>query len=101
MTRRISAEEFTAAEGVGDWRAEGETAQARFRTGNFALGVQLVVAIGELADAANHHPDVDLRYPSVSVRLTTHDSGGLTGKDVDLARRISAAARELGVSARG
>jgi hypothetical protein len=51
-----------------------------------------------LADAANHHPDVDLRYEGVTVRLKTHDIDGLSELDVTLARQISAA-RELGVSA--
>jgi pterin-4a-carbinolamine dehydratase len=97
MTERISDEEFRAAEGVDAWRAEGETASARFATGSFAAGVALINRIGILADAANHHPDVDLRYPTVDVRLTTHDAGGLTRKDVELAREISAAARSLGI----
>jgi pterin-4a-carbinolamine dehydratase len=57
-----------------------------------------VVEVGALADAADHHPDVDLRYPSVTVRLTTHDAGGLTAKDVALARRIDAAARHQGIA---
>ena len=99
MTERISAEDFRRAGGVDDWAVEGESAEAVFRTGSFAAGVALVERIGILADTANHHPDVDLRYPSVAVRLTTHDSGGLTDKDVSLARAISEAARKLGVSA--
>ena len=72
---------------------------AYFATGSFRAGVALVDAIGALADAANHHPDVDLRYPSVVVWLSTHDVGGLSSRDVELARQISAAARELGVTA--
>jgi len=52
-----------------------------------------------LADAANHHPDVDLRYAGVTVRLWTHDVNGLSERDVELARRISAAARQLAVAA--
>ncbi len=56
-------------------------------------------AIGRLAAAANHHPDVDLRSDGVTVRLRTHDIDGLSERDVALARQISAAARELGVPA--
>lgn len=97
MTERITAEQFNQAEGVTGWTAEGERARAVFRTGSFAAGIALVNRIGVLADAANHHPDVDLRYPSVTVELTTHDAGGLTGKDLALAREISAAAAELGM----
>jgi 4a-hydroxytetrahydrobiopterin dehydratase len=80
-----------------DWRVVRDDASTHFRTGSFAAGVALVDAIGKLADAANHHPDVDLRYDGVTVRLKTHSEGGLTERDVALARQISAAARELEV----
>jgi 4a-hydroxytetrahydrobiopterin dehydratase len=56
-----------------------------------------VRAIGELADAANHHPDVDLRYPAVTVRLQTHEIGGLSERDAALAVQIEDAARRLGI----
>jgi 4a-hydroxytetrahydrobiopterin dehydratase len=99
MTERISPREFHEAGGVDDWRVVFAGACAYFKTGSFRAGVALVNAIGELADAANHHPDVDLRYPGVTVRLITHDVGGLSARDVELARQISAAARDLGVTA--
>ena len=79
------------------WRVVRDDASARFRTGSFAAGVELVDAIGRLADAANHHPDVDLRPDGVTVRVRTHSTGGLSERDVDLARQVSEAARELGV----
>jgi 4a-hydroxytetrahydrobiopterin dehydratase len=100
MTDRITAEEFLGSPGVEDWTVEGDKARASFRTRVFDVGVTLINRIGILADGANHHPDVDLRYASVTVYLTTHDAGGLTMKDVALARDISAAARDLGVSPR-
>jgi 4a-hydroxytetrahydrobiopterin dehydratase len=100
MVTPITAEQFAAAEGVQDWSVLGSgEVGARFRTGSFARGVDLVVRIGALADAADHHPDVDLRYPSVTVRLSTHEVDGLSERDVALAREISAAARELGIEA--
>jgi 4a-hydroxytetrahydrobiopterin dehydratase len=99
MTERITPRQFHEADGVEDWRVLFSGACAHFRTGSFATGVALVDAIGRLADAANHHPDVDLRYPAVTVRLVTHEVDGLSGRDVALARQISAAARELGVAA--
>jgi 4a-hydroxytetrahydrobiopterin dehydratase len=99
MGGRITAGQFHAAEGVQDWRVVAGGACAHFRTGSFAAGVELVDAIGELADAADHHPDVDLRYAGVTVRLVSHDVGGLSERDVALARQISAAARELDVPA--
>ena len=95
MTERITPQQFHEAAGVEDWRVLFEGACAVFRTGSFAVGVALVDAIGRLADAANHHPDVDLRYTGVRVRLMTHDVDGLSERDVTLARQISAAARGL------
>ena len=99
MSDSITAEEFTGAEGLRDWRVADQVASARFHTGSFATGVEFVVAIGRDADAANHHPDVDLRYDHVDVYLTSHDVGGLSRRDMALARKISAAARKVGAKA--
>ena len=101
MTDLISAKQFRDAVGVEDWRTifGGGWACAYFRTGSFAVGVEFVRAIGEVAAAANHHPDVDLRPEGVSVKLFTSDFGGLSEQDVAVARQISAAAAELGVPA--
>ena len=90
--------EFDAA-GLPDWRMFGPALQTRFRTGNFANGLRLLNAIGEAAEAANHHPDLDLRYPHLNIKLSSHDAGGVTNRDVDLARKISELAAEQGVTA--
>lgn len=98
MTDRIDANTFRRADGVGDWQPLDELeVTATFRTRSFARGVELITEIGRLADAMDHHPDVDLRYGSVTLRLTTHDADGLTHLDVELARQISDAARSLGI----
>jgi len=99
MSDSISPRDFRAAEGTGDWRVVGDGARAFFRTGSFAKGAAFVAAIGELADAANHHPDIDLRYGAVGVRLTSHDVGDISERDLALARQISEAARALGIRA--
>ncbi len=93
MSETIKPERFHEV----DWRVVRNDASTHFRTGSFAAGVALIDAIGKLADAANHHPDVDLRYHGVTVRLRTHSESRLTERDVALARQISNAARELGV----
>jgi 4a-hydroxytetrahydrobiopterin dehydratase len=82
---------------VEDWRVlwGGGYACAYFRAGSFGAGADLVRAISEYSAAANHYPDVDLRPEGVTVRLSTRDVQGLTRRDVDLARKISVAAREL------
>jgi 4a-hydroxytetrahydrobiopterin dehydratase len=94
----LSFTDVEAAE-LSDWRQLFEALRTRFLTGDFATGLRLVNRIGELAEQANHHPDVDLRYPHVNVTLFSHDVFGVTSRDVDLARRISAAAADLGVPA--
>lgn len=95
MTERITPRQFHSSDGIEDWRVLSNGACAHFRTGTFASGVQFIEAIGQLADAADHHPDVDLRYSSVTVRLSTHEVSGLSQRDVELAREISSAARRL------
>jgi 4a-hydroxytetrahydrobiopterin dehydratase len=99
MTTRIAPDDFDAAVGDLGWRALFEGGHACFRTGSFASGVRLIEAIGRLAEAAGHHPDVDLRYGAVTVRLFTHDAMSLTDDDVALAREISKAATQLGIEA--
>ena len=61
--------------------------------------LKLVKKIGKAADKADHHPDVDLSYPLVDVRLSSHDAGGVTSRDIDLARQISGFAADLDVEA--
>jgi 4a-hydroxytetrahydrobiopterin dehydratase len=102
MTETITPQQFHEAEGIEDWRVLTNVACAHFRTGSFAAGVALIDAIGRLAEAADHHPDVDLRPDGVTVRLTTTTPDHffwLSERDVEVARQISAAARELGASA--
>jgi 4a-hydroxytetrahydrobiopterin dehydratase len=99
MTEPVTPRQFHEAEGVEDWRVLFGQATAYFRTGSFAKGVALVNAIGRLANAADHHPAVDLRYGGVTVRVMTHAIGALSERDVALARQISAAARNLDIAA--
>lgn len=95
---RLSHDQILEA-GLDDWRKVLDRLRARFRTGDFATGVALVDRIGAAADEADHHPDVSLTYPEVIVTLSSHDVGGVTSRDVELARRISGFAAELGAEA--
>ncbi|AYY15437.1 4a-hydroxytetrahydrobiopterin dehydratase [Actinobacteria bacterium YIM 96077] len=79
------------------WRVLLDRVHATFRTGSFAKGAEFIARITELAEDANHHPDVDLRYPAVHISLISHDVGGLTMRDINLARQISQLAEELGI----
>lgn len=87
------------AEGLQDWRYGLGALLARFETGDFATGAALAQSIAGAADELDHHPDVDLRYTHVLVRTTSHDVGTVTSRDLDLARRISGLAAELGAAA--
>src|SRR2546426_3604308 len=102
MTDRITPTRFHESDGVEDWRVVGEGACAYFRTGSFAMGAGLVKAISELAGLDDHHPDVDLRHEGVMVRLITiaQDYMGMTERDVELARQISAGAGQLNLPPR-
>lgn len=101
MSEHIGARQFHEADGTQDWRVISEGACSFFRTGSFAAGARLVAAIAALPGVDAHHPDVDLRGDGVTVRLITHthDYYGMSTDDVELARRISALARELGAPA--
>jgi 4a-hydroxytetrahydrobiopterin dehydratase len=86
-------------EGLDGWRKVLDRLIVRYETGSFNAGTALVTRIAEVADAANHHPDVDLRYPHVTVSLKSHDVNAITPRDIRLAHKISELAAEAGVSA--
>lgn len=85
--------------GLTDWRMLATALHARFRTTTFTAGLRFVTAVTELAEEADHHPDVTLSYPHVDLALVSHDVGRVTRRDLDLARRISDVAREQGIAA--
>ena len=101
MSDPISARQFQDAEGLEDWRVLSEGACVFFRTGSFADSARLVGAIAEIAGVGAHPPAVDVRAGGVTVRLisVSDDYFGMTERDVEVARKVSAAAREMGLSA--
>lgn len=93
----VTAEEFARLPGLDDWQLHDGVLHADFRAGSFTAAAALVPAIADAAEAIDHHPDVEVRYPDhVQVRLTTHATGGLTTHDTDLARAISDIAGRAG-----
>jgi 4a-hydroxytetrahydrobiopterin dehydratase len=92
----LTAEQFAQA-GLPDWTWRDNAIHAHLETGDFATGLRLVNRIGEAAEEMNHHPDLDLRYPHLDVTLSSHDVGGVTERDVKLARTISEYAAAEGV----
>ncbi len=101
MTEWLRWRNFQRAVEADGWRVLGEGACAYFHTGSLAAGVRLARSISELPDLDAHRPDIDLRHDGVTVRLVTitEDSFGLSDRDLELAGRISAIARELGATA--
>lgn len=70
------------------WERAGAEIRRRFDLPSFADAMAFVVRVGFLAEAANHHPDLDVRYRTVHIALSTHSAGGLTGNDFSLARAV-------------
>ncbi|UQE75252.1 4a-hydroxytetrahydrobiopterin dehydratase [Gordonia sp. PP30] len=77
------------------WRVLTRTIHAVYLTGNMVTGGEFVAKIIEASEVAGHHPDIDLRYGSVHLALTTHSAHRLTEADVALANRIAEIAREM------
>jgi 4a-hydroxytetrahydrobiopterin dehydratase len=78
--------------GLDGWEDAGGEIAREFRFPGFPDAVAFVTRVAFAAEAANHHPDLDIRYNRVRVSLSTHDAGGVTAKDLDLAREIQSLA---------
>ena len=72
------------------WSRRSNVISKTFTLPTFPSGIAFVRRIADAAEAAQHHPDIDIRYTKITIALSTHDSGGLTQKDIDLAGVIEA-----------
>ena len=77
---------------MDDWQEENDALVREFELPSFPAAIDFVVRLAEVAEAADHHPDIDVRYRRVTVRWTTHSAGGVTEKDRELAERTSSLA---------
>ena len=82
----------TRLAGLSGWKIEAGELDKTFQFKDFRASLHFVNGVGELAEQAGHHPDIDIRYNRVRLALTTHDAGGLTQKDFQMARRIDSLA---------
>ncbi len=73
------------------WSRKGDVLTRTYQFRNFAQSLDFVNRVATLAESANHHPDIDIRYSKVTLTLSTHDAGGITSNDVNLAREIDRA----------
>ncbi len=74
------------------WKHVGDTIQRTFAFADFVTAIEFVRSVAEIAEEVQHHPDIDIRWNQVTLTLTTHDSGGLTPLDFDVAGRFDAKA---------
>ncbi len=81
---------------VKGWAIEKGEITRTFELPNFPAALMFVTAVGYLAEAAGHHPDIVIKYRNVKLSLATHDAGGLTEKDFALAAQINALPHQSG-----
>ena len=89
MTDRLTDSEISERMAdVPDWGREGDAISRTVRFDTFADGIDFIYRVAPVADDADHHPDIDIRYRNVKFLLTSHDSGGITDRDFTMAARI-------------
>ena len=71
-----------------DWTQDGDTITREVEARSFPDGIGLVERVGAAAEERDHHPDIDIRFTTLTFVLSTHSEGGITEKDLDLAREI-------------
>ncbi|MTE17327.1 4a-hydroxytetrahydrobiopterin dehydratase [Nocardia aurantiaca] len=71
-----------------DWAREGDSIRRTIEASSFLAGIELVRRVAAAAEVADHHPDIDIRWRRVTFTLSTHSAGGLTARDMALAREI-------------
>jgi len=92
MPDRLSEEEVeNALIELPEWELQGRDIVRVYELKNFGESIEFVNAVAALAEAANHHPDIDIRWNKVRVKLSTHSKGGLTKLDFNLAEKLDAA----------
>lgn len=89
MPRKLSDLEIQRAlGGLTGWSRRGDALTKTFTFATFAEGIAFVDRVARIADAKQHHPDIDIRYTKITFVLSTHDAGGITEKDLELASAI-------------
>lgn len=88
--RKLTPDEvLKALDPVEGWTSDGGAIKRRFEFANFAESLAFVNKVGAIAEEADHHPDVTFGWGYAEVATTTHDRGGVTDLDVELARKIN------------
>ncbi len=71
-----------------EWDFENDTIVRIFEFDDFAAGIDFVNGVAEIAEEIGHHPDIDIRWAAITIYLTSHDVGGLTTTDLEMAKKI-------------
>ena len=88
---RLSPEDArTRLAGLEGWELQGDAIRRRYKFASFKESIAFVNRVAELAERADHHPDILVEYDKVTLTLSSHDAGGLTERDFALARSIDA-----------
>jgi 4a-hydroxytetrahydrobiopterin dehydratase len=90
MAKLTSEQVAALGASLPGWSVDGEVIRRTYEFKNFVEAMAFVTKVAILSEKANHHPDIDIRWNRVSLALTTHDAGGLTEKDTDLAAAVDA-----------
>jgi len=85
----------TALKDLPGWRREGDALVLDAELPTFPVAIGVVARVGEIAESRDHHPDIDIRWRTLTFRLSTHSAGGLTAKDFSLAAQIDSVISEL------
>lgn len=78
-------------EALPGWKYKDNAISKTFKFKEFLHGIEFVQKIAEIAEAADHHPDITINYKSITFSCSTHDAGGVTEKDIKLAENIEIA----------
>ena len=88
MAKLSDSEVQAGLKQLAGWAREDDAIVKRYAFKAFQDGIRFVDRVAVAADAADHHPDIDIRYTTVTMKLSTHSAGGITGKDLELAAAI-------------
>ena len=88
MAKRNASQIKSGLAKLPDWKRTGAVISRTFVFKDFVAAIKFTNAIARLAEKAWHHPDIDIRWNKVTLALTTHSEGGLTGKDFKLAKQF-------------
>jgi len=99
MSRLLDDTEITRQlTDLSGWTRDGDALVATIEAPDFPAAIRLVDAVAEVAEQLNHHPDIDIRWRRTTWRLSSHEAGGITQLDIELAHRIGECAEAKGAT---